>query len=70
MYPTFHHYVAAARAADLHHHAAQERMAKAARYARRPQPRHSTRSGPGHPAAALAHRALTVLGASSPTPTR
>jgi hypothetical protein len=44
MRPAFHHELATARVADLHHHAATERTAKAARRGRRPQARHRTRS--------------------------
>ena len=67
MRPTFHHDLAKARVADLHHHAARERTAKAAR---RAQTRHRTRPGPGHTVAGLARRVLTLASGRRPSPTR
>jgi len=66
MHPTFHHELAAARVADLHHYAAQERMAKAARHV---QPNRN-RYGPAPAVTALARWALTLARAHSQAPTR
>ncbi len=60
MRPAFHHDLATARVADLHHHAAMERTAKAARRAGRPPARHRTWSVPGHSLTGLARRVLTL----------
>jgi hypothetical protein len=66
MSPAFHHDLAKARIADLHHHAAQARMAKAAIRAQR---HHRTRSVPAHTVTALARRVLT-LASGRPSPAR
>ena len=60
MHPTFHHDVATARIADLHHDAARERAARAAVRARGSQPHRRTRPGPDHMATGLARRAITL----------
>ena len=52
MRPTFHHEMATARVADLHHYAARERTAKAAIRARRAQPRPAPGSCPVIPSPA------------------
>jgi hypothetical protein len=70
MRPTFHHDLATARVADLHHQAARERTAKAAIRARRAQPHHRTRSVLGRAVTALARRALTLAGGHRPAPGR
>jgi hypothetical protein len=70
MRPPFHHELAMARIADLHHHAARERTVKAASRARRPQAHHRTRSVPDHGVTGLARRALTPARGRSPAPTR
>ena len=67
MQPTFHHELATARVADLHSHAARERMAKAAR---RAQKHHRTRSVPARTVTGLARRVLTLASGRSPSPTR
>jgi hypothetical protein len=67
MHSTFHHEMAAARIADLHYHAAQERTAKAAV---RAQPHHRNRLVPGHAVGGLMRRALTPSGGRSPSPTQ
>ena len=69
MHSTFHHEMAAARIADLHYQAAQERTAKAAVCAR-PQRHQRTRSSAARTVTAVAHRVLTLLGARRPSPTR
>ena len=60
MHPTFHHDVATARIADLHHDAARERVAKTAVRARGSQRHRRTRPGPDHMATSLARRAITL----------
>jgi hypothetical protein len=60
MRPAFHHDLATARVADLHHHAARERTAKAAGRAGRPQARHRTRSGAGHSVTGLGRWVLAL----------
>jgi hypothetical protein len=70
MRPAFHHDLATARVADLHHHAAMERTVKAARRARRPQARYRTWSGPGHGVTGLGRRVLTLARGRRPAPTR
>ena len=62
MQPTFHHELATARVADLHHHAARKRTAKAAIQGRRAQPHRRTRSVPGHAATVLATTRLITHG--------
>jgi hypothetical protein len=69
MRPAFHHELAAARVADLHHHAARERTAKAARRAR-PPARRSTRSVPAPAVAGLARRVLALARGRRPAPAR
>jgi hypothetical protein len=54
MRPAFHHDLATARIADLHHHAARERAAQAAIHGRRAQPDHRARLAPGHAVTLLA----------------
>jgi len=70
MRPAFHHDLATARVADLHHHAAMERTANAARRADRPQARHRTDSGPGHSVTGLARRVFTLARGHRPAPAR
>jgi hypothetical protein len=70
MRPAFHHELAAARVADLHHQAARERAAKAAIGGRRPLPRQRTGSVPGHTETVLARRVLTLAGGRGPSPAR
>jgi hypothetical protein len=69
MRPAFHHDLAMARVADLHHHAAMKRTANAAR-AGRPQARHRTGSGPGHSVTGLARRVFTLARGHRPAPAR
>jgi hypothetical protein len=64
------HELMKARTTDLYHQAERERMAKAMSRARRTQRQRRTRSLSGHTAIVLARRALAVLGARSPSPTR
>ena len=70
MRPAFHHELATARAADLHHQAARERAAKAAIRGRRPQPHQRTGSVAGHTVTGLARRVLTLAGGRGPSPAR
>jgi hypothetical protein len=70
MHPTFHHDMATARIADLHHQAARERAAKAAVRARRAQPHHRTPPAPGHTITSLARRGIALARGCSPSPTR
>jgi hypothetical protein len=67
MRPAFHHELATARVADLHHQATRERAATAAR---RPQARHRSRSVPGHSVTGLARRVLTLARGRRQAPTR
>ena len=69
MHPAFHHDLAMARVADLHHYAALERTARAARRAGRPRACHRTWSVPGHSLTGLARRVLT-LGRGRPAQAR
>ena len=70
MHPAFHHDMATAWIADLHHDAARERTAKATVRARGSQPHRRTRPGPDHMATGLARRAITLAGRRRPSPTR
>jgi hypothetical protein len=70
MRPAFHHELAAARVADLHHQAARERAAKAAIRDRRPQPHQRTGSVPGHTVTGLARWVLTLARGRRPAPAR
>jgi hypothetical protein len=63
MHPIIHGELAKARIADLHRQAERDRMARAARFARRTHDRHFM---PGHLAAVLACRVLAVVAAHSP----
>jgi hypothetical protein len=67
MRPIFHHELATARIADLHHHAARERAAKTARHA---QSHLRARPMCWRTVASLARRALTLAGGRSPSPIR
>jgi hypothetical protein len=62
MRPAFHHDLATARVADLHHHAARERTAKAAR--------HRTWSVPGHSVTGLVSRVLALARGRRSAPAR
>jgi hypothetical protein len=68
MRPAFHHELAAARVAGLHHHAARERTARAARRAGRARQQH--RTGPAPAVTALARRVLTLARGRRPAPAR
>jgi hypothetical protein len=70
MRPAFHHDLATARVADLHHHAARQRAAKAASSARRAHMRDRARCVPSRTVTALARRMLTAAGGRSPSPAR
>ena len=70
MRPAFHRDLATARVADLHHYAAMERTAKAARRAGRPQARHRARSVHGHSVTGLGRRVLTLARGRRPAPAR
>lgn len=70
MRPAFHHELATARVADLHHQAARERTAKAAIRGRRPQPHQRTGSVTGHTVTGLARRVLTLAGGRGPSSAR
>jgi len=70
MRPAFHHDLATARVADLHHQAARERAAKAAIRGRRPQPHPRTGSVAGHTVTGLARRVLTLAGGRGPSSAR
>lgn len=63
MHPIIHDELARARIADLHRQAERDRMAQAARSARKTHDRHFM---PGHLAAVLARRVLAVVAAHSP----
>jgi hypothetical protein len=69
MRPAFHHDLATARIADLHHHAARERMAQGAIRGRRAQPHHRARLLPGHAVTVLA-RVLPPAGGHRLAPPR
>jgi hypothetical protein len=68
MRPAFHHDLATARVADLHHHAARERTAKAASRAGRAHQQHRTVPAPA--VTGLARRVLTLARGRRPAPTR
>ena len=70
MRPAFHHELATARVADLHHQATRERAAMAAITDRRPPARHRTWSVPGHTVTGLARRVLTLAGGRGPSSAR
>jgi hypothetical protein len=70
MRPAFHHELATARVADLHHQAARERTAKAAIRDRRPPARHRTWSVLGHSVTGLARRVLTLARGRRSAPAR
>ncbi len=65
MHPIIVNEVAKARIADWHRQAERDRMARAARLARRKHDRHFA---PGHLATVLARRVLAVLSARSLRP--
>jgi hypothetical protein len=66
MHPTISYELAKARIADLHRQAERDRIAHAARRARRTQSRHNR---PAHPASVLARRMLALL-APRPAPSQ
>jgi hypothetical protein len=63
MHPIIHGEVAQARIADLHRQAERDRIAQAARLARKAHDRHFM---PSHLTTVLARRVLAVLAAHSP----
>jgi len=65
MHPTMHYHLAKAQIAELHQQAERDRMARAARLARRDRSRLLV---PAHQAMALARRALAALGGRSLRP--
>jgi hypothetical protein len=69
MHSTVNREMAMARIADLHQHAAWDRVAQTVVLARRPHKQRRARPVPGHTITGLARRVLTLLGAR-PSPTR